>query len=100
MRFPGDRRSVPISAGGGYSPVWAPTGDTVFYTNGRKLIAAELELNDVARVTSRAPILPWNFPESPLLGRNFDVHPEGFLTIGTSATGARLVVRTGLPVPR
>jgi eukaryotic-like serine/threonine-protein kinase len=101
MRFPGDGRSLPISTGGGSSPVWAPTGDTVFYVSTRQeLVAVELELNDVPRVTSRAPILPWPFVSNYLFGREYDVHPEGFIARGTSATGARLVVRTSLPVQR
>ncbi len=96
-RFP-DGASVPVSTQGGTSATWSLTGDTLFYYDGQAIVAATLSLSDPPTVLERQRLLTWLFAESNRAARNYDVHPEGFVTTGSAATTNRIIVRTRLPV--
>ena len=79
-----------ISSGGGNYPVWAPTGEELFYTSFDRLMAVRIETEPF--LAGNPEILFTGNYFSPI-GRNYDIHPEGqkFLMIkeGEQTGGTR-----------
>ena len=81
-RFPGGAPVVRVSPDGGYSPVWSPDGQQLFYvrpipeTQDKQVMVVDVVTDPTFR--SRAPRLLF---ESPYEGsapiRSFDVSPAG-----------------------
>jgi Tol biopolymer transport system component len=83
---------VPISAGGGHSPRWAPGGGMIYYAQASEvpLVAAALATDGGIRVLSRADGLR-GVEDLNLTGEvNYDVSPDGreFVFIGSPVGGA------------
>jgi Tol biopolymer transport system component len=91
--FPGPGGRWKISSGGGSEPVWARSGDRIFYRNGRQLVAATVRVSPAF-----APIRREVLFESDLIGdllhANFDVAPDGkhFLMLAPTGDAAQIVV--------
>ena len=92
--FPGPGAQVPVSVGGGNSPVWSHDGRRVFYYNGNQLIAASVATSPTFSVTARDVLFAGNY----LLNgghASFDVSPDGksFLMLRpVSGAGEEIVV--------
>jgi serine/threonine-protein kinase len=71
---PGPRHQV--SAGGGTEPVWSRDGRRLFYREGRKMMAATLDLTGGARVTARTALFEGDFLSDPDR-QQYDVAPDG-----------------------
>ena len=72
--FPGPGRRWPISTDGGIDPVWSTNGRELFYLNGQKVMAVEVETEPEFRAGT--PRLLFEGPH--LVGaRSYDVSPDG-----------------------
>ena len=89
---------VPVSNAGGLSPAWSETGDTLYYYPlgaGTDLTAAALAFDGAPRVLSRGlitTIVP--LVEVNTLPAQYDVYPGGIVSVLSSQSGNRIVVRT------
>jgi Tol biopolymer transport system component len=88
-----------VSSGGGVSPRWSQTGDTLFYwpIGGREgLQAAALALDGEMRVVSRRTLPGGLRPiiEMNTLPAQYDRHPRWSALVVASTGGGRIVVRT------
>ena len=74
--FPGPGAQVPVSVGGGTTPVWSRDGRRIFYANGNKLLAASVATSPAFSVTAREVLFEGNYLEA---GGHapFDVAPDG-----------------------
>jgi serine/threonine-protein kinase len=94
----GAGQPIPVSNGGGWSPRWAPTGDTLFYFPqgaAQDLMAASLSFEDQLRVVSRSrhsTVAP--LQEVSALPAQYDMHADGMVFSLASSRGDRIVVRT------
>ena len=74
--YPGPGGRHHISTDGGASPAWAPSGRELFYRNGQKMMAVDIQ-TDPTFVAGRPRMLfegpYWN--TTP--GRGYDVSPDG-----------------------
>jgi hypothetical protein len=70
--FPGAERKRQVSTEGGTSPVWNPNGRELFYRNGNKMMAVDVEM--VGEVKLGEPKVLFEMPG--FLDR-FDVTPDG-----------------------
>ncbi len=86
--FPGDGGRVQISTGGGVKPRWAPDGKTLYYWQGRNLVATTLARTPQLRPLSTTTLFAGNYEQ------DFDVSPDGsrFLMIESAATGLEMIV--------
>jgi len=87
--FPGPGGMSQISIDGGNSPRWARNGRELFYRNGDKMMAVEVETKPAFRVGKAKVLFEGRF-EGSLAGRQpapgYDVGPDGrFLMIRRSA---------------
>lgn len=84
--YPGPGQLIPISAQGGWEPVWSPDGRTLYYRNesGTKIMAVSFDTEETPprpgrpRVVVEGPFTGGNY-----VGRNYDLAPDGrrFLVI-------------------
>lgn len=92
--FPAADGRVQISVSGGSEPVWSRDGRTIYYRDGRHLMAASVSLGDRIAVTSRTELFPdtYRFAQAP--HANYDVAPDGsrFLMVRSSRTPEYQVV--------
>jgi serine/threonine-protein kinase len=67
-----------VSQGGGTTPYWSPSGDTLFYGEGpgRRVMAAHMAQDPVPVVLSRDEVLP-AFPSSIRPFQGSALHPDG-----------------------
>jgi Tol biopolymer transport system component len=84
-----------ISTNGGWSPLWSPDGETLYYVSlDGTLIGAALQTDPEVRVTERAELFD-GVTDLQSSNVNYDVHPdgEGFLIIdqGGGASGRNIV---------
>jgi eukaryotic-like serine/threonine-protein kinase len=73
-RFPEGGARWLISEGGGRDPSWSPDGKELYYRNGDRLVAAQIETSGGPRVLSRRVALE---PFRPPLYDDYDIHPDG-----------------------
>ena len=91
--FPGPGGRWKISSGGGSEPVWARSGDRIYYRNGRQLVAATVRVSPVFAPIRREVLFESDFL-GDLLHANFDVSPDGkhFLMLAPTGDVAQVVV--------
>ena len=75
--FPGPGPAVQISTDGGSEPVWARSGDELFYRNGDKMIAASIRLLPETQVRNRQVLFEAPYVHGRRQPANFDVSPDG-----------------------
>jgi serine/threonine-protein kinase len=92
--FPVAGGRVQISVSGGSEPVWSRDGRTIFYRDGRHLMAASVSPGDRLTVTNRTELFPDNFRFAQAPHANYDVAPDGkrFLMTRNSRTPEYQVV--------
>lgn len=92
--FPVAGARVQVSVSGGSEPVWARDGKTIFYRDGRHLVAASVSTSDGLAVTKRTDLFPDTFQFAQAPHANYDVAPDGrrFLMIRNSRTPEYQVV--------
>ena len=76
---PGEGGKYPISTEGGAEPVWAPSGDELFYRNGDQMIAVTVVTEPDLVLGTPQVLFEGNFavtyrPDTP---RNYDVSRDG-----------------------
>jgi Tol biopolymer transport system component len=72
---PGGGR-VPVSAGGGGEPLWAPRGLTLYYRIGEQVVEATLAATPSLRVVARRVLFSGPYA-SDIFHPNYDVAPDG-----------------------
>jgi serine/threonine-protein kinase len=92
--FPVAEATTQISVSGGSEPVWSRDGRTIYYRDGRHLMAASVSLGDRIAVTNRRELFPDNFRFAQAPHANYDVAPDGtrFLMTRNSRTPEYQVV--------
>ena len=78
-----------VSYAGGTQPRWAPDGRTLYFRDGRSMIALDLQTEPRIRVLGRRVV----FEDRYDLSSNYDVHPagDGFVMIAQRARPLELV---------
>jgi Tol biopolymer transport system component/tRNA A-37 threonylcarbamoyl transferase component Bud32 len=91
--FPDLATRVQISTSGGTTPVWAPDGRRIYYTNNSQLIAAELATpNEPSTLTARRVVLPRGYTFESVHA-DYDVGPDGtVLALRSPSQDAEIVV--------
>jgi serine/threonine-protein kinase len=74
--FPGPGAQVPVSIGGGNTPVWSRDGRTIFFSNGIQFIAASVATSPTFSVSARTVLFEGNYQLLPGHA-SFDVSPDG-----------------------
>jgi serine/threonine-protein kinase len=92
--FPDPGVRVPVSTGGGRSPVWSADGRRLYYWDGEVLVEAKLAVSPVVRVLSRDTVLRVIREGVFLQGHaDYDVARDGrVLRRAGSGSGLQLVV--------
>ncbi len=78
-RFPGAGMKQQISAEGGVQPLWAPSGKQLFFLNGQRVMAADVETGSALRV-AKPRMLFENAAvrmDTAFWGRAYAVFPDG-----------------------
>jgi len=91
--FPQTSARLKVSNAGGHSPVWAPDGKTLYYLQGREMIAVNIETDPEFRVTQREVLFDGDFLQYRW-SRQYDLMPDGkrFLMILRPPSGKIEVV--------
>jgi Tol biopolymer transport system component len=76
--FPSLSGRIQISTDGGTTPVWAPDGKRIYYTNNGQLLAADLSVSNPPSVTSRHVVLSRGYTFDAVHA-DYDVGPDGTL---------------------
>ena len=86
--FPEAGARVQISTKGGNSPTWAPDNSTIYYFEGRQLMAVSVETEPRLRVTGREVLFEGNYVQYRW-SRQYDIHPDGdhFILVKNPARG-------------
>jgi serine/threonine-protein kinase len=89
--IPGPGARIQVSDSGGSAPVWAADGKRLFYLSGRALMLASLDedgARGALRVSGVRQLFDNGPPQgSPLLGRTYDVSPDGRHVVLQRAVG-------------
>ena len=76
-RFPGLGSRTPISVGGGAEPLWAPSGEEVFYRSGDSVMAVAV-FDTGAELTHDAPVKLFSGAYGQnTVPRHWGIHPDG-----------------------
>jgi serine/threonine-protein kinase len=91
--FPGPSGRWQVSTEGGSEPVWARTGDRLFYRKGRQLVVATLQTTPGFAVLGREVLFEADYA-TDLLHANYDVAPNGkeFVMLAPTGDVAQVVV--------
>jgi Tol biopolymer transport system component len=92
--FPVASGQAQISVSGGSEPVWSRDSKTIFYRDGRHVVAASISTSGGFAVTNRTDLFPDNFRFAQAPHANYDVAPDGkrFLMVRSSRTPEYQVV--------
>ncbi len=75
--FPGPGGQVQVSVSGGAEPVWARDGKTIFYRDGRYVIAASVSTTGGFSVTGRTELFADRYVFAQAPHADYDVSPDG-----------------------
>ena len=86
--FPEPGARIQLSTKGGTSPVWAPDGSTLYYFEGKSLIAVSIETEPRLRVTGRETLFEGEYVQYRW-SRQYDIMPDGkrFILVKNPAQG-------------
>ena len=74
--FPGSGDRVRLSSDGGRFPVWARSGQEIFYWNQDRLVSVQLRLSPEVSVVRRQTLLHADYQQGGVLAQ-YDVMPDG-----------------------
>ena len=75
--FPGPGPRIPVSAGGGESPIWSPDGSELFYTRGNRLMAVSITRGATLSVSAPRVLFEGRFRGNLNTVTPFDISPDG-----------------------
>jgi len=76
--YPGQGGIVPISTDGGLEPVWARSGEELFYRNGRKMMVVPVQMEPAFKAEKPELLFEGSYLFSLTnLSTNYDVTPDG-----------------------
>lgn len=92
--FPGTGARRQVSVGGGVSPVWARSGEELFYLSREYLVAAEVESRDGIIVHSRQRLFPTHMYQRSISHAAYDVLADDreFVFVGSGTERPELVI--------
>ena len=95
--YPDGAHKIAVTTGGGREPWWSPDGRELFYRNGNKMMAIEVDDQQELRTNEPRVLFEGDLWIQPgFLNRNYDVSPDGssflILTGGQDAPESRLNV--------
>jgi serine/threonine-protein kinase len=91
--FPGPGGRWQVSLDGGTEPVWGPNGRELFYRNGRKVMAAAIDLRPTFTVGARRELFEGDYLNDPVF-RTYDVTRDGrsFVLVRSPKTAGDFIV--------
>ena len=75
--FPGPGPRIPVSAGGGESPIWSRDGTELFYTNASRLMAVSITRGPTLSVSAPRVLFEGRFRGNLNTVTPFDISPDG-----------------------
>ena len=75
--FPGPGPRIPVSAGGGESPLWSRDGSELFYTRSDRLMAVNINRGPKLSVSAPRVLFEGRFRGSLNVVTPFDISPDG-----------------------
>ncbi len=75
--FPGPGPRIPVSAGGGESPIWSRDGSELFYTNASRLMAVSITRGPTLSVSAPRVLFEGRFRGNLNTVTPFDISPDG-----------------------
>ncbi len=87
--YPGPGPTIPISVGGGSEPLWADSGEELFYRNGTQVMAVGVDTRATLVANAPAPLVEGRYTGGND-ERRYDVAPDGrflMLTFAEQAAG-------------
>ena len=75
--YPSQGALIPITAEGGTRPLWSPDGKEIFYRNGAKLMAAEVQMQPDLSVRKTRELFEGTALDPIIAARHYDVTPDG-----------------------
>ena len=75
--FPGPGPRIPVSAGGGESPIWSRDGSELFYTRSDRLMAVSVNRGPTLSVSAPRVLFEGRFRGSLNTVTPFDISPDG-----------------------
>jgi serine/threonine-protein kinase len=77
--FPDRRNPVQVSVDGGSEPLWAPTGDAIYFRDGRRVMRAPVRLGDTLQVGTPEFLFEgdWILNPGPSNSKGWHIHPDG-----------------------
>jgi Tol biopolymer transport system component len=74
--FPGLEGKWQVSTEGGWEPVWAPDGKSIYYRDGASLVAVPVETEEGFSLGQAQSLFEDVYMPRPS-SRNYDIHPDG-----------------------
>ncbi|OFV96738.1 MAG: hypothetical protein A3H28_01605 [Acidobacteria bacterium RIFCSPLOWO2_02_FULL_61_28] len=75
--FPGPGGKWQISSDGGQEPVWNPSGREIYYRNGNKMMAVNMETGSGFSASKPRVLFEGPYQLAQLTGAQYDVSPDG-----------------------
>ncbi len=75
--YPGMDAKIPVSIGGGDSPVWSADGKELFYRAGERVMAVEVTRQPTLRATPPRELFRGTYVNPAAGGRQYHVGPDG-----------------------
>jgi hypothetical protein len=89
--FPGPGEKIRVSSDGGGGPVWSRNGHELFYRNGNRMMATDVEPGSRLRVGNPRVLFEGRFGRTPFQA-DYDVSPDGQQFIMIRAHGEQAPV--------
>ena len=77
--FPDLGATIRVSPNGGHEPLWAPSGDRLYYrsANGARVFAVDVLSHDPLRFGREELLFEGDFARGVVFGAKWDIHPDG-----------------------
>jgi serine/threonine-protein kinase len=84
--FPDPGEKWRISQGGGWDPVWDPTGSALYFVTPNGLTKATVQAAETFMVNAVRRLFPWPY-DGANINTGYDIHPDGQRFLARRSTG-------------